>query len=270
MMNSISVDTNPLIRVEGVTRAYHLGTREVHALRGVDLSVLRGELVALRGRSGSGKTTLLNCIGGLDRPTSGQVWIEGREVTQLSEGDSVQLRRQRIGFVFQSFALLPIYSAAENIDLMLRLAGVHDRGERKRRVEYVLTLVGLKKWATHRPFELSGGMRQRVSFLRSAVGTRGLMLLDEPFGPLDPFSAHQLWDDLWARREQGKSVLLSSHQSPLNVRPDRYLILEGGDLVADGTPDYLKDALHADSNSLDDLLRATIEHIERQAPAQEA
>src|SRR5512137_2248992 len=107
--------TNPLIRIEGVTRTYRIDGREVPALRGIDLTVTQGELVSLRGRSGSGKTTLLNCIGGLDRPTSGKVWIEGREVTQLSEQEAVNLRRQRIGFVFQSFALLPIYSAAENI-----------------------------------------------------------------------------------------------------------------------------------------------------------
>src|SRR5512137_2523071 len=106
MTSQVASIASPLIRVEGVTRAYHLGTREVHALRGVDLSVARGELVALRGRSGSGKTTLLNCIGGLDQPTAGKVWIEGREVTQLSEQERVNLRRQRIGFVFQSFALL--------------------------------------------------------------------------------------------------------------------------------------------------------------------
>ncbi|NTU62230.1 MAG: ATP-binding cassette domain-containing protein, partial [Chloroflexi bacterium] len=166
MTSQVASSANPLIRAEGVTRTYRVDGREVHALRGVDLTVAQGELVSLRGRSGSGKTTLLNCIGGLDRPTSGRIWIEGRDVTQLSEGDSVQLRRQRIGFVFQSFALLPIYSAAENIDLMLRLAGVNDRAERKHRVEYVLTLVGLKKWATHRPYELSGGQQQRVAIAR--------------------------------------------------------------------------------------------------------
>jgi ABC-type lipoprotein export system ATPase subunit len=194
MMNSISSEIKPLIRVEGVTRAYHLGTREVHALRGVDLSVARGELVALRGRSGSGKTTLLNCIGGLDQPTAGKVWIEGREVTQLSEGDSVQLRRQRIGFVFQSFALLPIYSAAENIDLMLRLAGVTNRAERQRRVEYVLTLVGLKKWATHRPYELSGGQQQRVAIARAIVTRPALILADEPTGELDSATGQQIME----------------------------------------------------------------------------
>src|SRR5512137_2161747 len=136
MTSQVASIASPLIRVEGVTRTYHLGTREVQALRGVGLTVGRGEFVSLRGRSGSGKTTLLNCIGGLDQPTAGHVWVEGREVTQLSEQERVDLRRLRICFVFQSYALLPMYSAEENIDLMLRLAGITDRSERQRRVEY--------------------------------------------------------------------------------------------------------------------------------------
>jgi ABC-type lipoprotein export system ATPase subunit len=231
MMNSISSEIKPLIRVEGVTRAYHLGTREVHALRGVDLSVARGELVALRGRSGSGKTTLLNCIGGLDRPTSGKVWIEGREVTQLSEGDSVQLRRQRIGFVFQSFALLPIYSAAENIDLMLRLAGVTNRAERQRRVEYVLTLVGLKKWATHRPYELSGGQQQRVAIARAIVTRPALILADEPTGELDSATGQQIME-LFREivdREQ-TTLLIATHNLAVDAFADRVCHLEDGQI----------------------------------------
>src|SRR5512139_1026121 len=130
MTSQVASTTLPLIRAEGVTRIFRIDGREVPALRGVDLTVAQGELVSLRGRSGSGKTTLLNCIGGLDQPTFGKVWIEGREITRLSEGESVQLRRERIGFVFQSFALLPVYSAAENVDLMLRLSGMNDRRER--------------------------------------------------------------------------------------------------------------------------------------------
>ncbi|MFN2224972.1 MAG: ABC transporter ATP-binding protein, partial [Anaerolineae bacterium] len=123
-----------IVRTQQVTRVYHVDSRQVPALRGVDLSIAPGRMVALRGRSGSGKTTLLNCIGGLDRPTSGQVWFEGRDVTRLSERAWVNLRRRRIGFVFQAHALLATYSAWENVDLMLRLAGVKRR-ERQRRTE---------------------------------------------------------------------------------------------------------------------------------------
>ena len=148
--------TEPIIRTRQVTRVYRVDSREIPALRGVDLEIGPGKVIALRGRSGSGKTTLLNCIGGLDRPTSGQVWFEGRDVTHLSDQAWVDLRRHRIGFVFQSHALLPTYSAWENVDLMLRLAGVKRR-ERQRRTEEVLTLMGLSRWVEHRTFELSGG-----------------------------------------------------------------------------------------------------------------
>jgi ABC-type lipoprotein export system ATPase subunit len=231
MMNSISTDTHPLIRVEGVTRTYHLGTREVQALRGVDLTVGRGEFVSLRGRSGSGKTTLLNCIGGLDQPTSGKVWLEGREVTQLSEAERVNVRRQRIGFVFQSFALLPIYSASENIDLMLRLAGVNDRGERKRRVEYVLTLVGLKKWATHRPYELSGGQQQRVAIARAIVTRPALILADEPTGELDSATGQQIMELFReiVNREQ-TTLLIATHNLAVDAFADRVCLLEDGQI----------------------------------------
>jgi len=231
MMDPNSSEIHPLIRVEGVTRTYRIDGREVPALRGVDLTVTQGELVSLRGRSGSGKTTLLNCIGGLDRPTSGKVWIEGREVTQLSESESVQLRRQRIGFVFQSFALLPIYSAAENIDLMLRLAGVNDRGERKRRVEYVLTLVGLKKWATHRPYELSGGQQQRVAIARALVTQPALILADEPTGELDSATGQQIMELFREIVDREKTtVLIATHNLAVDMFADRVCLLEDGQI----------------------------------------
>ena len=155
-----------LVRTEELTRVYHVGAREVPALQGVNLSLAPGQVVALRGRSGSGKTTLLNCIGGLDRPTAGQVWFQDQEITGLPEAKRVELRRLQIGFVFQSHALLMTYSARENVDLMLRLAGM-GRRERRERVEEVLTLVGLEKWMEHRPFELSGGQQQRVTIARA-------------------------------------------------------------------------------------------------------
>jgi len=229
--------TNPLIRVENVTRTYHLGTREVQALRGVDLSVSRGELVALRGRSGSGKTTLLNCIGGLDQPTAGRVWIEGREVTQLSDHERVSLRRKRIGFVFQSFALLPTYSASENIDLMLRLAGVNDRNERQRRVNYVLTLVGLKKWATHRPYELSGGQQQRVVIARAIVTRPALILADEPTGELDSATGQQIMELFREIVDREKTTLLvATHNLAVDAFADRVCQLEDGQIRAQFQP----------------------------------
>ena len=223
--------TNPLIRVEGVTRIYRLGGREVPALRGIDLAVAQGELVSLRGRSGSGKTTLLNCIGGLDRPTSGKVWIEGHEITRSSEREGVQLRRKRIGFVFQSFALLPIYSAAENVDLMLRLSGVNDRRERRRRVEYVLALVGLRKWAAHRPYELSGGQQQRVAIARALVTQPALILADEPTGELDSATGQQIMELFREIVDREKTtVLIATHNLAVDMFADRVCLLEDGQI----------------------------------------
>jgi ABC-type lipoprotein export system ATPase subunit len=231
MTSNDSVAPDPLIRVEGVTRTYHLGAREVQALRGVNLTVPRGEFLVLRGRSGSGKTTLLNCIGGLDQPSIGHVWIEGREVTQLAEQERVDLRRQRIGFVFQSFALLPMYSAAENIDLMLRLAGVKHRRERQSRVDYVLRLVGLKKWAAHRPYELSGGQQQRVAIARALVTRPALILADEPTGELDSATGQQIMELLReiVDREQ-TTLLIATHNLTVDAFADRVCHLEDGQI----------------------------------------
>ncbi len=229
MTTTAASTPDPLVRVDGVTRTYRVGTREVHALRGIHLSVGHGELVALRGRSGSGKTTLLNCIGGLDQPTAGQVWIEGREVAHLSEQARVNLRRRRIGFVFQSFALLPIYSAAENIDMMLRLAGITARRERQQRVEYVLRLVGLKKWANHRPYELSGGQQQRVAIARALVTRPALILADEPTGELDSATGQQIME-LFREivdREQ-TTILIATHNLAVDMFADRVCHLEDG------------------------------------------
>ena len=140
--------TTSRIRTQELTRTYRVGEREIPVLQGIDLEIPAGKLVSLHGRSGSGKPTLLNCISGLDTPTTGQVWLEGREITNLSEKERIQLRRHELGFVFQSHALLATYSARENVDLMLRLAG-WTWAERKERVEEVLLLVGLKSWMDH-------------------------------------------------------------------------------------------------------------------------
>jgi ABC-type lipoprotein export system ATPase subunit len=199
-----------LVQVQQLTRVYRAGARQVHALQGVDLTVARGAFVALRGRSGSGKTTLLNCIGGLDTPTSGQVFVEGRNVAHLSERERTALRR-RIGFVFQSFALLPTFSAWENVDLALRIAGVDGR-QRRARTEECLSLVGLARWADHRPYELSGGQQQRVAIARALALRPSLILADEPTGELDSATGRQIMALL--RRivdERGTTVLIATH-----------------------------------------------------------
>ena len=219
-----------LVRTEALTRIYHVGSREVPALRGVNLSLAPGQVVALRGRSGSGKTTLLNCIGGLDRPTSGQVWFQGQEITGLPEAKRVELRRLQIGFVFQSHALLMTYSARENVDLMLRLAGL-GRRERRERVEEVLTLVGLEKWMEHRPFELSGGQQQRVTIARALATRPPLILADEPTGELDTVTGQQILGLFHQISErQGTTVLIATHDLAVDAFADEVHHLEDGRL----------------------------------------
>jgi putative ABC transport system ATP-binding protein len=221
----------PLVRAQDLARVYRVGPRDVHALQGVSLEVDASTFVALRGRSGSGKTTLLNCIAGLDQPTTGRVWFDGREVTGMPERKRVRLRRKRIGFVFQSFALLPTYSAWENVDLMLRLAGVRRR-ERRRRGDHVLALVGLQKWARHRPFELSGGQQQRLAIARALCTRPALILADEPTGELDSATGQQILELL--RRvvdHEGTTVLMATHDLTVDLFADQVVHLEDGRVV---------------------------------------
>jgi putative ABC transport system ATP-binding protein len=224
-------ETESIVRTESLTRVYQVGAREVRALQSVTLDVEQGRFVALRGRSGSGKTTLLNCIAGLDHPTSGHVWLEGQDVTRMSEIKRVRLRRHRIGFVFQSFALLPTYSARENVDLMLRLAGVKRR-ERRRRANEVLGLVGLQKWADHRPFELSGGQQQRLAIARALSTQPALILADEPTGELDSVSGQQILELLRRVVEhEGTTVLMATHDLTVDLFADQVVHLEDGRVV---------------------------------------
>jgi ABC-type lipoprotein export system ATPase subunit len=221
----------PIVRTQQVTRVYRVDSRQIPALRGVDLEIGPGKVVALRGRSGSGKTTLLNCIGGLDRPTSGQVWFEGRDVTRLPERGWVNLRRRRIGFVFQAHALLATYTAWENVDLMLRLAGVKRR-ERQQRTEEVLALMGLTKWREHRTFELSGGQQQRVAIARAIAPHPSLILADEPTGELDSVTGQQILT-LFRRiaDRDGTTILIATHDLAVDAFADEVVHLQDGCII---------------------------------------
>jgi putative ABC transport system ATP-binding protein len=180
-----------IVRVVGVKRVYPLGHEQVAALKGINLSVSTGQLVGLMGRSGSGKTTLINIIGGLDKPTDGKVYIRGQDITQLPDSELTALRRKMIGYVFQSFALIPVLSAVENVELPMHMAGV-PRSERHRRATELLQLVGLGKRMHHRPFELSGGEQQRVAIARALSNRPSLILADEPTGELDSTTGLQI------------------------------------------------------------------------------
>ncbi|MBX3080413.1 MAG: ABC transporter ATP-binding protein [Anaerolineae bacterium] len=183
--------SNPLIQVQGVERTFGSGEMAVRVLRGIDLTVEEGQLVALYGPSGSGKTTLLNMIGALDRPTAGTLWFDGKDITRMSDGRRAKLRRTQIGFIFQSYALIPTYTAYENIDLALRLPRLGGRERRKRAIA-ALEAVGLNAWASHVPDELSGGQRQRVAIARALALRPKLILADEPTSALDTRTARRV------------------------------------------------------------------------------
>ena len=211
-----------------VTRTFGHGTAAVHALRGVSLTVPRGRLVALRGRSGSGKTTLLNILGGLDQPDSGTVHVDGMDVTAMGERGRTRLRRATVAFVFQSFGLIPILSAAENIGMPLRITDASPQA-REDRVRLMLDVVGLAEHANQRPGELSGGQRQRVAIARALAGSPKLLIADEPTGQLDSENGRQIMVLLAAVvRAEGVTALVATHDRTLMDLADVVLELSDG------------------------------------------
>ena len=218
----------PAILTEELTRTYRMGGQDIPALRGVNLVVPEGRYMSLKGRSGSGKTTLLNCIGGLDTPTSGVVRIFGEAIDQWTERKLTMWRRMTVGFVFQSFGLMPSLSAYENVELMLRMSGVRGRQRRAKAVE-CLELVGLTRWMHHRPFELSGGQQQRVAIARSLANSPRLILADEPTGELDTQTAREILGLFRTIvREQQVTVLMVTHDSLSDEYVDEILYLSDG------------------------------------------
>ena len=220
-----------IIQTQSLQREYRIGERTVRALRGVDLTLMPERLAALKGRSGSGKTTLLNCIGGLDRPSSGSVHVFGRDLSELGEDELALWRRHELGFVFQSFGLLPTLSAYENVDLMLRLIDVPGN-ERRERTLQCIELVGLTKWMHHRPHEMSGGQQQRVGIARALANRPRLLLADEPTGELDSNTSREI---LKLFRQivvtERITVLMSSHDPLVDKYADEVLLLKDGQIT---------------------------------------
>ena len=222
----------PVLEGQGLRRTFGSGATEVHALDGVDIEVPAGRLTVVRGPSGSGKTTLLNLLGGLDRVTAGQVLLDdGRVLSELAEKEVLAVRRQRIGYVFQSFGLVPVLSAAENVEVPLRLQKVAV-GERTERVEEALAMVGLERHAKQRPYELSGGQQQRVGIARALVSRPDILIADEPTGQLDSETG-ALVMDLLARvtHEQQIASVVSTHDPGLMSRADQVVELHDGKRV---------------------------------------
>ncbi|MGY5072878.1 ABC transporter ATP-binding protein [Streptomyces griseus] len=220
-----------MVTVEDLHRSYGSGAAAVHALRGVSFEIPRGELVALKGRSGSGKTTLLNLVGGLDTPDGGRITVDGTDLSGLGEKGLLELRRDRVGFIFQSFGLIPILTAAENVGVPLRLRKA-DPDERDERVALLLSLVGLADHAEQRPGELSGGQQQRVAIARALANRPALLIADEPTGQLDAETGLAVMELLRAVvRSENVTALVATHDPQLLGLADRVLELSDGHIV---------------------------------------
>jgi putative ABC transport system ATP-binding protein len=219
-----------ILEATDLTKAYPLGQTTVEALRGVSLSVQAGEFVALMGPSGSGKSTLLQVLGGLDQPTSGEVVLEGQRIGQLSDDEATRLRRDRTGFVFQSFNLIPLLDALENVALPFTIAGEDPaRGELRDRIRDAIALVDLTGKEHHKPDQLSAGEQQRVAIARALVTRPALLFADEPTGNLDYTTGTEILDALWRSCvERGQTVVLVTHDSKAAAYADRVLVIGDG------------------------------------------
>jgi putative ABC transport system ATP-binding protein len=220
----------PIIQAINASREYELAGETVHAVRDVSLDIRVGEFITLVGRSGSGKTTLLNMLAGLDHPTSGQVLFEGVDMANYSEKEFINLRRHRIGVVFQSFALLPLLSAYENVELPMRIAGV-GASERSKRTNEVLEIVGLGRRAKHRPYELSGGEQQRISIARAVAMKPNVILADEPTGELDSVNAAEIFGLFQTMvMEEEMSIVATTHDRTLLDMADKIYTVHNGEI----------------------------------------
>ena len=221
-----------LIELAGIERIFYLGDSEVHALRHLELHIDAGEYLAIMGPSGSGKSTLLNLLGLLDHPNTGTYHLEGRDVTTLSGNEQARVRSERIGFVFQSFHLVPRLTAAENIALPMTLAGI-DPAQRALRVKQALKDYGLSDRASHRPNELSGGQRQRVAIARATIMQPAMILADEPTGNLDRATGEEVMRLLEGLNASGVTLIVVTHDTTLGARAGRQLLMEDGELRHD-------------------------------------
>jgi putative ABC transport system ATP-binding protein len=221
--------TATILEARDLTKRYRLGATTVDALRGVSLSVQEGEFVALMGPSGSGKSTLLQLLGGLDRPTSGEIVLEGATISRLSDNAATTLRRNRTGFVFQSFNLIPLLDVAENVALPFTIAGDGIDGEIRERIRDVIALVDLAGKEHHRPDELSAGEQQRVAIARALVTRPALLFADEPTGNLDYTTGTEILDALWRSCvERNQTIVLVTHDSKAAAYADRVLVMSDG------------------------------------------
>ena len=221
-----------VIRVRELTRAYEMGTERILALRGVTLDIARNEYVAIMGPSGSGKSTMMNLLGCLDTPTGGEYWLNGEEVSRLSDDALARVRNREIGFVFQTFNLLPRATAQHNVELPLVYAGVGGRERRERALE-ALERVGLADRVHHRPNELSGGQRQRVAIARALVNRPSILLADEPTGNLDSVTSEEIMAVFAGLHRAGQTVIMVTHEPDIAAHAERTVVLRDGRVESD-------------------------------------
>jgi putative ABC transport system ATP-binding protein len=221
-----------VIRVRGLTRDYQMGAEIIQALRGVDLDIKRNEYVAIMGPSGSGKSTMMNLIGCLDTPSAGEYWLSGTEVSQMSDDALARVRNRSIGFVFQTFNLLPRASSLHNVELPLIYAGIRS-GDRKARARHALERVGLGDRMHHKPNELSGGQRQRVAIARALVNDPSILLADEPTGNLDSATSAEIMDVFADLHRQGQTVIMVTHEADIAAHAHRVVTLRDGQVHSD-------------------------------------
>jgi putative ABC transport system ATP-binding protein len=226
------VDQGRVILTEGLWKTYEMGSEQVHALRGLDLEICKGEYVAIMGPSGSGKSTLMNLIGCLDTPTQGNYWLAGRQVSSLDDDELAYIRNKEIGFVFQTFNLLPRATALHNVELPLIYNGTPAE-ERAERAKAALNMVDLGDRMMHKPNELSGGQRQRVAIARALVNRPSILLADEPTGNLDSKTGEEILGLFGRLHEQGNTIILVTHEADVAGRAHRIIHLKDGKVSSD-------------------------------------
>jgi putative ABC transport system ATP-binding protein len=224
--------SQPVIRIRDLVRHYVMGSETVQALRGVTLDINRNEYVAIMGPSGSGKSTMMNMVGCLDTPTSGEYWLNGQEVSRLSDDALARVRNKEIGFVFQTFNLLPRATALHNVELPLVYAGVNGK-DRRDRAMHALEIVGLAQRVHHRPNELSGGQRQRVAIARALVNSPSILLADEPTGNLDSTTSEEIMGVFGELHAQGQTVIMVTHEPDIAAHAARTVVLRDGRVESD-------------------------------------
>ena len=230
------MDNADIVQVENVWKVYDTGAVKVEALRGLNMTVKRGEMIAVMGPSGCGKTTLLNCVSGLDDLSKGRVLVEGQDLAKMSDDRKSEFRARRMGFIFQAYNLLPVLSAQENVELPVLLAGVPEREARVKAVE-ALKMVGLEEWKKHKPSELSGGQEQRVTIARALVNKPAIVWADEPTGNLDSENSQEIIKLLRnLNKEYGLTLVLVSHDPSIAQQTDRIVHMRNGQIEREVKP----------------------------------